>query len=98
MSEGIPEDVMRAARIFAGGVGGVDADKATAAFAQAILGERERCAAVATQYAKQFPEYPEFDQLHNAGVDIAAAIRAPTASIPEERGTEDAPAGPSGNP
>lgn len=49
------------------------------AASRAILAERERCAAAADAYAKQFPTYPEFDQLYNAAVEIAAAIRGAAA-------------------
>lgn len=47
-------------------------DRLTAALSE----EREACAKVADNYAGQFPAYPEFDQLYNTSVEIAATIRS----------------------
>ena len=37
---------------------------------------RERAVKAAEAYAAQFPAYPEFDQMHNAAIEVANTIRA----------------------
>jgi hypothetical protein len=100
MSEGIPDDVMKVAQ----GIAALMPSKtnsytrgfAANVIARAIIAERERCAKIALAQVAEIEEPTQAVMALAKFIEVA--IRTPTASIPEERGTEDAPAGPSGNP